>query len=113
MGRSPIAEEAAVKFIRQAFFAISLGSMVAAVLRRRTKVVVAPQTRWVARGHPTAVIAMNNPAQPQIGIVGTGVTSSRAASVLHTLGHTPVSKAGLGIITLRLRCRHPCSWCTA
>lgn len=43
MGRSPIAEEAVVKFIRQAFFAISLGSMVAAVLRRRTKVVVAPQ----------------------------------------------------------------------
>jgi hypothetical protein len=43
MGRSPIAEEAAVKFIRQAFFAISLGSMVAVVLRRRTKVAVAPQ----------------------------------------------------------------------
>jgi hypothetical protein len=32
---------------------------------------------------------MNNPAAPQIGIVGTGVTSSRTASVLHTLGHTP------------------------
>ena len=38
---------------------------------------------------------MNNPAAPQIGIIGTGVTSSRVASVLHTLGHTPrVEKLG-------------------
>lgn len=42
-GKVPSTEEAAVKFIRQALIAISLGSMVAAVLRRRTKVVVAPQ----------------------------------------------------------------------
>ena len=32
---------------------------------------------------------MSNPTEPQIGIVGTGVTSSRAAAVLHTLGHAP------------------------
>jgi hypothetical protein len=43
MGKSPSTEEAAVKFIRQALIAISLGSMVAVVLRRRTKVAVAPQ----------------------------------------------------------------------
>lgn len=42
-GKVPKYEEAVVKFIRQALIAISLGSMVAAVLRRRTKVVVAPQ----------------------------------------------------------------------
>ncbi len=32
---------------------------------------------------------MSNPTAPQIGIVGTGVTSSRAAAVLHTLGYAP------------------------
>ena len=32
---------------------------------------------------------MSNPTERQIGIVGTGVTSSRTAAVLHTLGHTP------------------------
>lgn len=36
-------KEAAVKFVRQVLFAVTIAGMVAGVLRRRTKGVVAPQ----------------------------------------------------------------------